>query len=181
MGVTVLAAADRVAVPWRNGGGVTREIAVYPGGADDFLWRLSIADVESDGPFSAFPGCRRVITVLTGAGMRLTVDGVAHEIGPLAPFEFPGDAETSCVLPGGPVTDLNLIVQSSARGSVRIVEPAGDLTVTGPAAIVVVRGAVTVGGQALGVPDAALVDDAIVTALRPQPSASLALVELPAG
>jgi environmental stress-induced protein Ves len=179
MSVTLLPAADRVDVPWRNGGGVTREIAVYPGGDEEFLWRLSIAEVEADGPFSAFTGYRRVITVLTGAGMRLTVDGVAHEIGPLAPFEFPGAAATSCTLPGGPISDLNLIVRDGARGSVRITQLTGELTVTGPAAIVVVRGMVTVDGKILGVPDAVLIEDATAAALRPEPSATVALIELP--
>jgi uncharacterized protein len=146
MGVTLLPAEGRVAVPWRNGRGVTREIAVCPGGADDFLWRLSIADVAADGPFSAFPGYRRVITVLTGAGMRLTVDGAVHDIGPLEPFEFDGGAQTTCTLPGGPITDLNLIVRAGDRGSVRIIDVTDQLTVAGPAAIVVVRRSARVDG-----------------------------------
>ncbi|WP_144122744.1 HutD/Ves family protein [Catellatospora sichuanensis] len=179
MGVTMLPAEDRVAVAWRNGGGVTREIAVYPGGVDDFRWRLSIADVGSDGPFSAFPGYRRVITVLTGAGMRLTVDGAVHDIGPLEPFEFDGGARTACTLPGGPITDLNLIVRAGDRGSVRIIDVTDQLTVTGPAAIVVVRGSVSVDGHPAVMPDAALVNRATVTALQPLGAASVALIDLP--
>lgn len=179
MGVTLLPAADRAAVAWRNGGGVTREIAVHPGGADAFHWRLSIADVDVDGPFSAFPGYRRVITVLTGAGMRLTVDGAVHDIGPLAPFEFDGGAQTTCTLPGGPITDLNLIVRAGDRGSVRVVDVTDQLTVTGPAAIVMVRGSATMDGHRAQAPDAALVDRTTVATLQPLGAATVALIDLP--
>lgn len=179
VGVTLLPAVDRVAVAWRNGGGITREIFAQPAGAEDFRWRLSIADVAADGPFSAFPGYRRVITVLTGAGMRLTVDGTGHDIGPLAPFEFDGGSQTTCTLPGGPITDLNLIVRAADRGSVRVVHVTEPLTVTGPAAIVVVRGSATVDGQPLRVLDAALVDRATDTVLQPHGTATVALIDLP--
>ena len=59
-------------MPWKNGGGSTDEIATYPRGAglDAFDWRVSIAHVASDGPFSRFPGVERTITLLEGAGMR---------------------------------------------------------------------------------------------------------------
>ena len=60
-------------VPWKNGGGVTREIVCYPAGADiqSFEWRMSIAEVARDGPFSDFSGIDRVITLLSGNGIRL--------------------------------------------------------------------------------------------------------------
>ncbi|MFC7247704.1 HutD family protein [Catellatospora aurea] len=179
MGLTLLPAVDRIAVAWRNGGGITREIFVHPRGVDDFQWRLSIADVVADGPFSAFPGYRRVITVLTGAGMRLTVDGVGHDVGPLEPFEFDGGAQTSCTLPGGPITDLNLIVRAGDRGAVRVVDVTGPLTVTGPAAIVVVRGSAAVDGRPVHTPDAALVDRAADTVLHPRGATTVALIDLP--
>jgi len=46
---------DLPAMTWKNGGGVTREIICQPLGAgmDDFDWRVSIAHIASDGPFSA--------------------------------------------------------------------------------------------------------------------------------
>ncbi|MEU7824864.1 HutD family protein [Catellatospora sp. NPDC049133] len=179
MGVTLLPAVDRIAVAWRNGGGITREIFVQPAGAEEFRWRLSIADVVVDGPFSAFPGYRRVITVLTGAGMRLTVDGAGHDVGPLEPFEFDGGAQTSCSLPGGPITDLNLIVRAGDRGSVRVIDVTEPLTVTGPAAIVVVRGSATVHGHPMHTPDSALVDRATDTVLQPQGATTVALIDLP--
>ena len=56
--------------PWKNGGGITHEIAREDrDGA--LLWRLSIAEVASDGPFSAFTGLSRILTVIEGAGLHL--------------------------------------------------------------------------------------------------------------
>ncbi|TAM71119.1 MAG: HutD family protein [Microbacteriaceae bacterium] len=109
--VSVYRAADQVRMPWRNGAGTTLEVAR----ADDpatgrMLWRVSIADVPSDGPFSAFDGYRRIISVLEGEGMQLTVDGERSR--PLRrhdTFAFDGGAATTCELLGGPIRDFNLI------------------------------------------------------------------------
>ncbi len=74
-------------MPWKNGGGETVEIAVFPEGAGfkDFGWRISLASVASDGPFSAFPGIDRTLTVIDGVGIDLVVDGVAHRLVPGSP------------------------------------------------------------------------------------------------
>jgi uncharacterized protein len=104
-------------MPWKNGGGETAEIAVFPHGAglEDFGWRLSMARVAADGPFSSFPGIERTLTVLEGEGMRLTVDGVEHLLTPeSAPLRFPGDAPASAALLGGVVTDLNVMTRRGA-------------------------------------------------------------------
>jgi environmental stress-induced protein Ves len=104
--VTFLPAADRAATPWRNGGGLTREVALT-----DFS-RVSLAEIEADGPFSLFPDCHRVFTVVAGDGVELTVDRQPPvRVGPLRPFGFPGSAATSARLLGGPVTVLNLITR----------------------------------------------------------------------
>ncbi|MFF2045188.1 HutD family protein [Kitasatospora sp. NPDC058170] len=112
--IKVLRAAERPATAWLNGGGVTREVAGFPVGAGpaDFDWRVSLADVDSAGPFSAFPGIDRVITLVEGAGMALTVDGAEHVIdAPYRPFAFAGDAATDCRLLGGPVVDFNVMTR----------------------------------------------------------------------
>ena len=64
----VLRASERTPVPWKNGGGVTREVAVSPAGSslDDFDWRVSVADIRAAGPFSRFPGIERQMAVLSG-------------------------------------------------------------------------------------------------------------------
>lgn len=56
--------------PWKNGGGETIEIAAHPVGAttDNFDWRISMARVEGDGPFSTFPDIDRTLTILEGMG-----------------------------------------------------------------------------------------------------------------
>ncbi len=77
MAVTLLKAENHRRMPWKNGGGVTVEIAVHPQGAsvDDFDWRVSMATVASHGPFSIFPGIDRTLSVLEGDGILLDVDG----------------------------------------------------------------------------------------------------------
>ncbi|MCX4756485.1 HutD/Ves family protein [Kitasatospora purpeofusca] len=112
--VQLLRAAERPATAWRNGGGVTREVAGYPAGSglDDFAWRVSLAEVGSAGPFSAFPGVDRVITLVEGPGMALTVDGTEHVVdAPFRPFAFAGDAATDCRLLGGPLVDFNVMTR----------------------------------------------------------------------
>lgn len=104
------------ATPWKNGGGVTREIACMPAGAglEDFDWRISIAHVASDGPFSAYPGVDRVIALLEGAGMRLsTPDGaIDHCLRErLVPWAFAGEAAIRSELLGGDCDDFNVMTR----------------------------------------------------------------------
>jgi hypothetical protein len=98
-------------MPWKNGGGFTEEITRDAGdGLDGFGWRLSIADIEASGGFSSFAGYQRIITVLQGDGMRLSVDG--EQSRPLLPFDayaFDGESQVNCNLLGGPIRDFNLI------------------------------------------------------------------------
>ena len=105
---------------WKNGGGETAEIAVFPEGAglDDFGWRVSMATVETSGPFSVFAGVARTLSVLEGEGIMLSVEGripigLTSRSGPLT---FPADVETSAALIAGPITDLNVM---SRRGLYR--------------------------------------------------------------
>lgn len=120
MTLTLLPAADRAATAWKNGGGVTREVAAVGKSGDggplgDFLWRISLADVATDGPFSAFEGYDRVITLVRGAGMVLTIDGVEHRVdAPFEPLGFSGGSRTDCVLIGGPIVDFNVMTRSGA-------------------------------------------------------------------
>lgn len=100
-------------MPWKNGGGETIEIAVHPPEAftSDFDWRVSMAKVEGDGPFSAFPDIDRTLTILEGQGIALSVDG-GEPVGITdAPHSFPGDRPASARLLDGPVTDLNVMTR----------------------------------------------------------------------
>ena len=114
-GVRLIRARDYRRMRWKNGLGETAEVAIEPAGAalDRFDWRVSMARVESSGPFSAFAGIDRTLTVLDGAGFRLAVEG--HPVAELtpgsAPFPFPGDRPASATLLAGPVTDLNVMTR----------------------------------------------------------------------
>ncbi|UGX85440.1 HutD/Ves family protein [Phyllobacterium meliloti] len=109
----ILRAADHRKMPWKNGKGVTTEIAVFPEGAsvDSFDWRISMAKVPNSGPFSAFAGINRVLAVLEGE-MVLTVDGRPPEkLDPSCPaMAFPGDTPTSAEVLHE-VTDLNVMIR----------------------------------------------------------------------
>ena len=107
----VLRSAAYQRMPWKNGGGETTEILVSPQGAalSDFDWRISMALVNADGPFSAFPGIDRTLSILEGAGITLTIASVPHILTLSSPpLPFPGDAPAHAVLIGGPITDLNV-------------------------------------------------------------------------
>lgn len=101
--------------PWRNGGGMTREVALHSDATlhPDFLWRVSIATVDRDGPFSRFDGVDRSFAVLEGEGLTLSFapgGDVALKRGD-QPFSFPGEAAVSGLLTKGPTTDLNLLTR----------------------------------------------------------------------
>lgn len=104
--------------PWRNGGGVTRELLAWPG-PDHWSIRISVADVERDGPFSPFPGVERWFAVLSGDGVRLTIDGQASQLTVRdQPVRFDGGAATTCQLPAGATRDFNLMLHG-ASGNLR--------------------------------------------------------------
>jgi environmental stress-induced protein Ves len=91
--------------PWRNGGGVTRELLAWPPGPD-WQWRLSVAEITQDGPFSAFPGVVRWFAVLEGNGVVLHfADRRVRLDAQTAPLPFDGAAAPHCVLQGGATRD----------------------------------------------------------------------------
>lgn len=95
---------------WFNGGGWTREIAL---GGDplEWDWRLSVADVESDGPFSRLEGVEREIYLLEGAGMQFAFDdGEQLALTPESPaLRFDGGRGLDSRLIDGPTRDFNLM------------------------------------------------------------------------
>ncbi|HEX3897136.1 MAG TPA: HutD family protein [Rudaea sp.] len=102
---------------WKNGGGWTMELAKSPDGdSDSFDWRISIAEIESSGPFSMFAGYDRVIGVLEGIGMELRFDDAESvRLDRRLQFaRFAGEQQTEGVLISGPVRDFNVIVKRDA-------------------------------------------------------------------
>ncbi|MDH6710216.1 environmental stress-induced protein Ves [Kitasatospora sp. MAA19] len=153
--IQILRADERPATTWLNGGGVTREVAGFPTGAglDAFDWRVSLADVASAGPFSPFPGVDRVITLVEGPGMTLTVDGAEHLVDmPFRPFAFPGDAATDCRLPAGPVVDFNVMTRRGRVGAtvdVLTAPAAVDVPPEATVLLVCLAGGAVVGDEAV--------------------------------
>ena len=108
--------------PWANGGGSTRKIAAGPD-AKNWDWRISLAEVAKPGPFSPLPGVDRIIMVIEGDLIALTVDGVEHALEKYRPFRFSGDSETAAALPTGTLKDLNLMTRrGSFKGYAAIIE-----------------------------------------------------------
>jgi uncharacterized protein len=105
-------------VSWKNGGGTTRTLVVEPEGAglDDFLWRISVAEIHASGSFSSFPGVERTLFLWHGEGVVLRSpawpEQVLTELG--QSFCFGGEEEVFCELLGGPTEDLNLMVRRGA-------------------------------------------------------------------
>ena len=124
---------ELVATPWKNGGGVTRQIACFPPGSDisDFDWRISTAEVAQDGAFSRFDGIDRRLHVLEGAGLELRFGGQgARQVRAGEHIAFAGEAEVFGALIDGPVTDLNIMVR---RGRMRM--RAEAISINGPTGI----------------------------------------------
>lgn len=117
---------DYLAMPWKDGGGVTEQIAIEPPGATltgGFLWRLSMARVERSGPFSRFEGCDRTLLLLEGGGLELDfgIHGRVLLEEPMRPVAFPGDWEARAELTRGPVRDLGVISdRARVRQEVRV-------------------------------------------------------------
>lgn len=116
--LTLIPRAAQLEVAWRNQGGTTREVAAEPFGAgadQTFAWRVSIARVERDGPFSSFAGIDRTLWLLAGNGMQLDIDGRTVRLDtPLRPIAFAGEANVRVRLFDGPTEDLNVMVDRRA-------------------------------------------------------------------
>jgi environmental stress-induced protein Ves len=114
--LTCLRKTDYVQQPWKNGAGVTSQIAMEPEDAkfpqEPFVWRLSTAQVKASEPFSPFPGYQRILIVWEGAGLVLN----GKKCHALMPFPFSGDEAISCSLISGPVHDLGIIYKPEEVG-----------------------------------------------------------------
>ena len=134
MSWNVVHLADVAATLWRNGGGVTRELAAWPA-QGEWAWRMSVAEVGASGPFSRFDGITRWFAVLQGAGVVLNVRtpcdsaaaGASDHTQTMnsAPLCFDGAAATGCQLIDGPTQDFNLMVRNSCLPA-RMVRVHGD-------------------------------------------------------
>ena len=121
--------ADYREMPWANGRGVTVEmIRVDRGGAMD--WRLSMAQVVEDGPFSRLPGIERNLTVIEGTGFDLVGPGLRLRAGLLEPVAFSGDIPMAAEGVTGPSVDFNVMTAGRAA-RVNVVRGANTLDPAG--------------------------------------------------
>ena len=116
MRACVLRQTDYRRMRWKNGGGWTTELAAFAQASETFDWRVSIAEIESDGAFSTFPGCDRHIGLLEGIGMELRFDDrESVRLDQRLRFvSFAGEARTFGKLIAGPARDFNVIVRRAA-------------------------------------------------------------------
>jgi environmental stress-induced protein Ves len=121
----ILHESSYLAVPWKNGGGVTREILRVPPEPTAFDWRLSLASIDTPGPFSSFAGYHRTLVLVRGPGVELDFGQHGRTKLTLAGqmVSFDGAWETNCTLLDGPSNDLNLIVSKErTRSESRVVQ-----------------------------------------------------------
>lgn len=184
------------AIPWRNGRGVSRQVAVSPrdAGYDSLDWQVSRAEISADGPFSSLPGLDRQLLVVDGGGLTLGIrspqEGIAFDRridAPLEPFAFRGDWEAECALHDGPVQVLNVMTRRGRVGArLEIIAPSAAQPVAKPAGeallIYVARGPLaawgTWGKATVAADDSILVDEDAATeiAIAPEANCSPCLV-----
>ncbi len=132
---------DQPAMPWKNGGGVTVELLCDPRGAgmEEFVYRISVASISKDGPFSSFPGVDRTLALVDGEGVTLDLDGRSQRVDADHPMiAFPGEAKVHATVNAGTTLDFNVMTRRRhCRHEVEVVEmgmprtfkPKGDVTV----------------------------------------------------
>jgi environmental stress-induced protein Ves len=138
MPVRVVLPEAFVSVPWRNGGGTAWDIA-EGGDPEAWDWRLSLAEIAKDGPFSIYPEIDRLFTLLSGEGIALSLGGTAEQLlHPLDDLAFPGEVAVACRRLGGPTRALNLMVDRRKARYVAGRVPRDGLERLAPAGVLLV-------------------------------------------
>jgi uncharacterized protein len=139
--IQIVRRSSFTAIPWKNGGGITHEAIRVPPTGDGFLWRVSVAQIDSSGPFSDFAGYDRKMVLLRGRGIALEFGGgercTLRSMGDWLAFD--GATSTRCELLDGPCVDLNLMVSQSLRSAARIEhlqEPMGVAAIPGETTLI---------------------------------------------
>ena len=121
-GLSIIPRASFTPLPWKNGGGMTYEAIRVPPTGDPFSWRVSLAQIDSSGPFSDFTGYARNMVLLQGGGIALKFNDGEHralrKVGDW--LQFDGGMPVHCELLDGPCVDLNLMVSTSMRADARL-------------------------------------------------------------
>ena len=144
---------------WRNGMGVSWDIASDPPGTEDFGWRFATARIEADVPFSLYPDVDRIFTLIAGQGLDLDFEGrpglAVDRL--FVPHPYPCDVPTFCRLRGGPCRALNLFTRRGRwSATADILSSGAEIAHDGPILLFALEGAADVDGAALGEGDAAI-------------------------
>lgn len=144
---------------WRNGMGVSWDIASEPPDTNDFGWRFAIARIDADVPFSNYPNVDRIFTLIEGRGLDLEFEGhrslAVHRL--FVPHPYPCDVPTFCHLREGPCRALNLFTRRGAwRTQAEILSSGAEITHPGPILLFALEGAADVDGSGLAPGDAAI-------------------------
>lgn len=149
---------------WRNGMGVSWDIASDPPAAEAFGWRFAIARIDADVPFSIYPEVDRIFTLIEGDGLDLEFEGgrrlaVDRQF---VPHFYPCDVPTLCRLRDGPCHALNLFVtRGQWTASADIISSGAEIAQNGPILLFALKGAADVDGLPLGPGDAAITQDSV--------------------
>ena len=151
---------------WRNGMGVSWDIASDPPGAEDFGWRFATARIERDVPFSNYPGVDRIFTLIAGDGLTLDfANGSRLAVERrFVPHPFACDVDADCRLNSGPCMALNLFMRRERwTASADILSCGAEIAHDGPILLFALQGAADADGLALGEGDAAVTMDNVRT------------------
>ncbi|WP_171021575.1 HutD/Ves family protein [Parasedimentitalea maritima] len=133
------------AVQWKNGGGTTHELGQRVE-AGELIWRLSLANIEKDGPFSIFPGLCRIHTIVAGQGLCLSGDGNTLLVKPFQPVSFDGGLKLEAQLADGPCRAFNVIFDPRRVQATAHLHTTGTMTVdVGEHALFVLAGEMDLG------------------------------------
>jgi environmental stress-induced protein Ves len=155
----IIRKSDLVEGRWRNGMGVSWDIASDPPGVDDFGWRFAIARIDVDVPFSLYQQVDRIFTLIEGRGLALDfAGGRTLAVDKLfVPHPYPCDVPTFCRFTDGPCRALNLFLRRGAwHAAVDVLSSGAEIVHDGPILLFALQGAADVDGVALGEGDAVI-------------------------
>ncbi len=165
------------AQPWINGAGTRQELATGTGGGKT-LWRIGIAAIERDCPFSTYPGLARLHTIIAGAGTRLTGDGVDLDVRPMDPVAFDAAIPLTCTLTGGPATAFNVLYDPTVIHAELLALDAGaHIFEAREIAVLCVSGSAAIDGQTLEAGQGAVAEGAAAITVDPSAEVLCALLD----
>ncbi|HEY9039509.1 MAG TPA: HutD family protein [Roseovarius sp.] len=165
------------AQPWLNGAGTRQDLAARQHDGET-VWRLSVAAIDRDCPFSTYPGFARLHTLIAGVGTRLTGAGVDIEVRPMVPVAFDGAVALNCTLIAGPATALNLIYDPAAiRADLLALEAGAHMVEAREIAMLCVSGSAAIDGHTLEAGQGAVTEGAAAITVDPSAEVLCALLD----